>query len=68
MNAIGVREIARFLAGTITQAEALDAARAATRRYAKRQYTWFRLQPPSWWPQVESFTMDCRNDILFLSG
>ncbi len=42
MKAVGVREIARFLAGDLTSDEALAAAQQATRRYAKRQYTWLR--------------------------
>jgi tRNA dimethylallyltransferase len=53
MRAIGVPEIAAFLAGTLTRAEALAAGQAATRQYAKRQYTWFRHQPPAEWPRFE---------------
>ncbi|WP_448657382.1 tRNA (adenosine(37)-N6)-dimethylallyltransferase MiaA [Sphingomonas sp. CJ99] len=52
MRAIGVPEIAAMLAGDITRAEALDRAMLATRQYAKRQYTWFRNQPPSDWPRL----------------
>lgn len=55
-RAIGVPEIAALLAGQVTRAEALAAAQLATRRYAKRQYTWFRHQPPSSWPRVEQFS------------
>lgn len=50
-RAIGVPEIAAFLAGEIDRDTALDRARLATRRYAKRQYTWFRNQPPADWPR-----------------
>jgi tRNA dimethylallyltransferase len=42
MKAVGVREIARFLAGDLTSEQALAAVQLATRRYAKRQYTWLR--------------------------
>jgi|SRR5215469_8992309 len=42
MKAVGVREIGRYLAGECTRDAALAAAQQATRRYAKRQYTWFR--------------------------
>ena len=48
-RAIGVPEITAMLAGEITRATALDRARLATRRYAKRQYTWFRHQLPADW-------------------
>ncbi|WP_443026127.1 MULTISPECIES: tRNA (adenosine(37)-N6)-dimethylallyltransferase MiaA [unclassified Sphingomonas] len=48
-KAIGVPEIAALLAGEIGRAEALERAQAATRQYAKRQYTWLRHQPPPDW-------------------
>ena len=54
MRAIGVREIAAWLSGTMTREEALTAGQLATRQYAKRQFTWFRGQSPSNWPRVES--------------
>jgi tRNA dimethylallyltransferase len=47
MLAIGVREIA---AGG-TRAEIIARGQLATRRYAKRQYTWFTNQPPPDWPR-----------------
>lgn len=51
MRAIGVREIAGFISGELTRDEALAAGQQATRRYAKRQYTWFAHQPPPKWPR-----------------
>jgi tRNA dimethylallyltransferase len=48
-RAIGVPQIAAYLAGEITQDQALEETRLATRQYAKRQYTWFRNQPPPGW-------------------
>jgi len=58
MRAIGVREIASFLDGTLSREEALAAGRQATRNYAKRQYTWFRHQTPASWPRLEA-PLDC---------
>ncbi|WP_375391118.1 tRNA (adenosine(37)-N6)-dimethylallyltransferase MiaA [uncultured Sphingomonas sp.] len=52
-RAIGVAPIAAMLAGEITRAEALARAQRQTRQYAKRQYTWFRHQPPADWPRVD---------------
>lgn len=49
MRAIGVREIGQYLAGELTRDEAVAAGSQATRRYAKRQYTWFAHQPPAEW-------------------
>lgn len=57
-RAIGVPEIARLLAGDLDRGTALDAARLATRQYAKRQYTWFRNQPPPSWTR-EDVTEEC---------
>ena len=51
MRAIGVREIAAYLRGELTLDEAIAAGQQATRRYAKRQYTWFAHQPPADWPR-----------------
>jgi tRNA dimethylallyltransferase len=52
MRAIGVREIASYLAGTTTLEQAAAAGAQATRNYAKRQYTWLRHQPPAAWPRL----------------
>jgi tRNA dimethylallyltransferase len=46
MKAVGVPELAAHLAGKLTREAAVAAAQQATRRYAKRQYTWFRHQMP----------------------
>ena len=51
MRAIGVPEIAAWIRGEIDRETMLTAGRQATRRYAKRQYTWFKHQPPSEWPR-----------------
>jgi tRNA dimethylallyltransferase len=58
MRAIGVREIAGYLRGALSRDAALEAGRAATRQYAKRQYTWFSRQPPSDWPRFTG-PLDC---------
>jgi tRNA dimethylallyltransferase len=52
MRAIGVPEIAACLAGTIDPDTMVAAGQQATRNYAKRQFTWFRRQPPADWPRV----------------
>ena len=67
MRAIGVREIAGYLRGDWSLAEAEAMASQATRHYAKRQYTWFRRQPPPDWPRIEydDFTIGPLCDRLF---
>jgi len=44
-QAIGWREITALLRGECSRAEAVAAIAQATRRYAKRQVTWFRREP-----------------------
>jgi tRNA dimethylallyltransferase len=65
MRAIGVPEITALLSGEIAFAEAEARGRQATRNYAKRQYTWFRRQPPSGWLRNES--QDCSIEDSFAS-
>lgn len=48
MKAVGLRELASYLAGERSLDEALELARRETRRYAKRQSTWLRNQTPDW--------------------
>ena len=52
MRAIGVPEIAAFLYEDIDQDTLIAAGSQATRNFAKRQFTWFRRQPPAEWPRV----------------
>jgi tRNA dimethylallyltransferase len=68
MRAIGVREIAGWLHGGWPREEALIRGQQATRNYAKRQYTWFKRQPPGEWPREEgdNFVIDSLFEILFL--
>ena len=51
MRAIGVPELGAHLRGELTLDQAIAAGQQATRRYAKRQYTWFAHQPPPDWPR-----------------
>lgn len=61
---IGFREIRRLLTGEITRSECLAAIQLATRRYAKRQETWFRNQTN--WPKIspESFRSEVSRLLL----
>ncbi len=58
MRAIGVPEIAEYLRGGCSLDEVKQRGAQATRNYAKRQYTWFRRQPPEVWPVSELFDVD----------
>jgi tRNA dimethylallyltransferase len=48
MKAHGVPWLIRSFAGEITLAEAAEGGKRDTRRYTKRQGTWFRHQLPDW--------------------
>jgi len=67
MRAIGVSELSDYLLGKSTLDEAVIAGQQATRRYAKRQYTWFAHQPPASWPRLqEALDVDRLGEALAL--
>jgi len=67
MRAIGVRELSDYLLGKTSLDDAVAAGRQATRRYAKRQYTWFAHQPPPDWPRFkEALDVDRLGEALAL--
>jgi tRNA dimethylallyltransferase len=69
MRAIGVSELAAYLRGDSSLDEAISAGQQATRRYAKRQYTWFAHQPPPDWPRLtEPLDVDRIGAALALLG
>lgn len=48
MKALGLRPLIAYLAGEMSLEMALEAGKNETRRYAKRQETWFRTQMIAW--------------------
>jgi tRNA dimethylallyltransferase len=64
MKAVGVREIVDHLEGRLTRDEALARAKQETRRYAKRQLTWFRNQTPDW-PRIAAVGAEAQWAALF---
>lgn len=46
MTGTGYREISAHMRGEVSLEEAVEAVRRSTRRYARRQRTWFRTQLP----------------------
>ncbi len=65
LNAIGYREVGRLLAGEVDETLAREAVWVATRRYAKRQRTWFRAEPGLEWFAREELA---RRGRAFLEG
>lgn len=66
MRAIGVPEVSALLKGEVSPEQALAAGQLATRQYAKRQYTWFRNQPPASWHRIESQSDSLANFFVSL--
>lgn len=56
LNTVGYKEIFDYLSGKMTLEEAIDKIKINTRRYAKRQMTWFRKDPDIKWFEPESLT------------
>ena len=66
MRAIGVPEVAGLVKGELSRTEAIHAGQRSTRNYAKRQYTWFRRQPPEEWPRVGSHNIEIADHFALL--
>ncbi|MEG3633794.1 tRNA (adenosine(37)-N6)-dimethylallyltransferase MiaA [Micromonospora sp. S2-005] len=48
-RALGYQQVLRFLAGELTETEAYDETVRATRRFVRRQRSWFRRDPRVHW-------------------
>jgi len=49
MQGLGYKEVVEYLNGTLTKEEMIDKIKQETRRYAKRQLTWFRRNKEITW-------------------
>jgi tRNA dimethylallyltransferase len=54
MKSIGYRHIVNFIKGNCPWDEALRTLKRDTRRYAKRQLTWFKADPEVIWKEPEA--------------
>lgn len=54
-QALGYKEIIDFLSGQCTFDEAIERLKRETRRYAKRQYTWFRRDERLRWFDLHTY-------------
>lgn len=61
MKSLGYKEIVNFLTGELDFPEAISLMKRNTRRYAKRQFTWFRKYRNAVWIQREP---DSSPDLL----
>ncbi|NTW27840.1 MAG: tRNA (adenosine(37)-N6)-dimethylallyltransferase MiaA [Coriobacteriia bacterium] len=58
MQAIGYKELAPVITQEADMAAAVEAVKLASRRYAKRQLTWFRADPRILWIDVTHRSID----------
>lgn len=58
MKAIGYRQILSYLEGEITFEEAIELIKRDSRRYAKRQLTWFRRYEDAKWIDVSGLNAE----------
>jgi tRNA dimethylallyltransferase len=49
LNTVGYRELFDYFDGTVTREEAIEKIKANTRKYARKQLTWFRKDPEIHW-------------------
>lgn len=54
MKSLGYRQMAGYLEGDYAFDEAVQRLRRDTRRYAKRQMTWFRKEPGLRWVEIQA--------------
>jgi len=65
LNTVGYKEIFEFLDGNISEEEAIENLKRNTRRYAKRQLTWFRRHDDAHWIDYTEKEQVC-NEIITL--
>lgn len=64
LNTVGYKETIQFLNGEISELEAVEKIKQNTRRYAKRQLTWFRNQ----YPDMTWFGGDIASNAIEISN
>ena len=66
MQGLGYKEVVDYLDGKYTKEEMIEKIKMETRRYAKRQLTWFRKNKQTIWLNAED---DIQNNIkIILEG
>ncbi len=57
LKTVGYQELFRYFAGEITVDEAIEKIKVNSRRYAKRQITWFKRYPEIEWFSYEDYKL-----------
>ncbi|MBE3088786.1 MAG: tRNA (adenosine(37)-N6)-dimethylallyltransferase MiaA, partial [Actinobacteria bacterium] len=66
LQAVGYKEVVKYLNGEISLHECIDEVKGNTRRLAKKQMTWFKSDPGIKWIRTDSYgnIIDLIIDIL----
>lgn len=67
-QAIGYKEVVRALEGEISMSEARERIKISTRRYAKRQRTWFKADARICWLDANTFHLETLLESLELKA
>ncbi len=66
LNTVGYTEIFKYIDGDISLDEAIDLIKLNTRKYSKRQMTWFRRNKEIlWYKDGEGYFQDILDDLRF---
>lgn len=66
MKSLGYKEMCSYLKGDVTRQAAVEQMKASTRRYAKRQITWFRAEAGITWIDASIFSSAEIADTIML--
>ncbi len=66
MQGLGYKEVVEYLEGNVTKEEMIEKIKMETRRYAKRQMTWFRKNKQTIWLDGQAKIQD--NIKIILEG
>ena len=64
MQGLGYKEVVEYLEGKLTKEEMIEKIEQETRRYAKRQLTWFRKNKQTIWLDVGKNTIQNNIEII----
>ena len=62
-KAIGYRQVAAYLQGKISLAQAIEETQLHSRRYAKRQLTWFRSDKTIIWLGIDNVEKEAQEVV-----
>lgn len=64
MQGLGYKEVVEYIKGNITEEEMIEKIKMETRRYAKRQITWFKKNKETYWIDGQKSVEENINTII----